>query len=79
MSKLERLKEQYKVILNLLIKYGDTSMNPQINQVKSILRLLDDTSPEVSEELIVKKARKMNDSSPRGKVDPIVKTQILII
>ncbi|MFJ7934399.1 hypothetical protein [Sporosarcina sp. NPDC096371] len=68
MSNLEELSKQYSVILKTLLEHGDSSITPQINQIKSILDVLKIMPSDESEDIIIEKVRKMNDFlyPPRG-------------
>lgn len=65
MDNITILKAQYRILLEGLIEYGDSSNKPQISIIKSILDKLETVDGDDLEEI-----RKMNDSlyPPRGGV-----------
>lgn len=65
---LAELKKEYTNLLNILGKYGDVTVRPQINQIKDILDLLESFSSNNIDNTAIEELRKMNDVlyPPRG-------------
>ncbi|EUJ26618.1 Uncharacterised protein [Listeria grayi] len=64
MDKIIILQEQYQLLLKYLNKYGDSSLNPQISNIKLILEILNKDKNGTNLDNI----REINDSlyPPRG-------------